>query len=87
MNFFNIVLLNINHKVHREDTKNTENDGNLPREITSIQLLMYLLLYISRVNFLFVLICVHLWINKYLTRNVYIFLHRFTQINTDDLAF
>ena len=28
--------LNINHKVLKEGTKNTENDGNLPREITNI---------------------------------------------------
>ena len=26
MNFFNIFVLNINHKVLREGTKNTEND-------------------------------------------------------------
>jgi hypothetical protein len=28
MNFLNIVLLNINHKVLKEGTKNTENDRN-----------------------------------------------------------
>jgi hypothetical protein len=36
MNFFNIFGLNINHKVLKEGTKNTENDRNLPREITTI---------------------------------------------------
>jgi|CZCB01.1.fsa_nt_gi hypothetical protein len=36
MNFFNIVLLNINHRVLKEGTKNTENDRNLPHEITTI---------------------------------------------------
>jgi hypothetical protein len=33
MNFINIVLLNINHKVLKEGTKNTENDGTKLSEL------------------------------------------------------
>ncbi|GEM_PF-6112251 len=36
MNSIHIKQLKINHKVLKEGTKNTENDGNLPREITNI---------------------------------------------------
>jgi hypothetical protein len=68
--------LNINHKVHKEGTKNTEQLselGFMGLEDFGIEFII------------FAHLCPFVD-NKYPTINVYSFIHRFTQINTDDLV-